>query len=49
MTVEIVLAGSGGSVRMILKGAIITSYTVSDDREGWTLQFEELEQSTESE
>jgi hypothetical protein len=47
MDVEVVIAGSGGSMRLKLKGAIITNFSVNQEFELWTLNFEELEQSVE--
>jgi hypothetical protein len=47
MTVEIVIAGSQGSFRLELKGAIITSLSVHDDFESWTLEFESMKHSAQ--
>jgi hypothetical protein len=47
MTVEVVIAGSGGSFRLKLKGAMITNLSLHEDLESWTLHFEEMEQSIE--
>jgi hypothetical protein len=48
MTVEIVIAGSQAGFRLVLKGAIITSFSVHEEFESWTLHFEEMEHSTQS-
>ena len=49
MTVEIVIAGGGGSVKLVLKGALIASYSAGagghEAVESWTLDFASMEQS----
>jgi hypothetical protein len=48
MTVEVVIAGSGGNVRLELKGAMISSYSTGsgggEEIETWTLNFQSMEQ-----
>ena len=48
MAVEIVVAGSGGSFRLKLKGALISNFSVHEDHESWTLNFEDMEQASRS-
>jgi hypothetical protein len=53
MTVEVVIAGGESTLRLELKGAIISSYsTVSgggEEIETWTLDFQSMEQSVQGE
>ena len=49
MTVEVVIEGSGGSLRLELKGAMISSYSAGsgggEEIETWTLNFKSMEQN----
>jgi Type VI secretion system effector, Hcp len=53
MTVEVVIAGSGSTLRLTLKGAMISSYSTGsgggEEIETWTLNFQSLEQSVQGE
>jgi hypothetical protein len=49
MEVEIVVVGSEGTMRLTLKGALISSFRVSEEFESWTLSFEEMEHRFEGE
>jgi hypothetical protein len=53
MTVEVVIEGSGGSVRLELMGAMISSYSTGsgggEEIETWTLNFKSMEQSFKAE
>jgi Type VI secretion system effector, Hcp len=53
MTVEVVIAGSAGSVRLELKGAMISSYSAGsgggEEIETWTLNFKSMEQNFKAE
>jgi Type VI secretion system effector, Hcp len=48
MTVEVVIEGSGGTLRLELKGAMISSYSTGsgsgEEIETWTLNFKSMEQ-----
>ena len=44
MDVEVVIAGSSGTLTLKLKGAIITGLSIHEDIETWTLQFESMDQ-----
>src|SRR5918999_222677 len=49
MTVEVVIEGSGGSVRLELKGAMISSFSKGsgggEEIETWTLNFKSMERN----
>lgn len=51
MTVEVVIEGRGGSVRLELKGALISSYSTGsgggEEIETWTLNFQSMEQNVQ--
>jgi hypothetical protein len=53
MTVEVVIAGSEGAIRLELKGAIISSYSTGsgggEEIETWPLNFQSMEHSVKSE
>jgi hypothetical protein len=53
MEVEVILPGGGSTLRLKLKGAIVSSYSTSGDRddatETWVLNFQSLEQTREGE
>jgi hypothetical protein len=45
MDVEVVIAGSAGTLTLNLKGAIISSMSVHEDIETWTLNFKSMDQA----
>jgi hypothetical protein len=53
LTVEVVIAGSEGAIRLELKGAIISGYSTGsgggEEIETWTLNFQSMEHSVKRE